>query len=64
MQGPRVYEPEWVAKQLVHALRTDRTSFLAGTSNRLLLGIRRLSPAYARFIMRRIGLRAIAREAA
>lgn len=64
MQGPRIYEPEWVAKQLVHALRTDQTSFLAGTSNRLLLGIRRLSPAYARYIMRRIGLRAIAREAA
>lgn len=64
MQGPRVFEPEWVARQLVHALRTDQTSFLAGSSNRLLLGIRRLSPAYARYIMRRIGLQAIARDAA
>jgi NAD(P)-dependent dehydrogenase (short-subunit alcohol dehydrogenase family) len=64
MRGPRVFEPEWVAKQLVHALRTDQTSFLAGTSNRLLLVIRRLSPAYARFIMRRIGLQAISRKAA
>lgn len=64
MRGPRVFEPEWVARQLVNALRSNRTSFLAGTSNRLLLAIRRLSPAYARYIMRRIGLQAIARKAA
>lgn len=64
MRGPRVFEPDWVARQLVHALRSDRTSFLAGSSNRLLLAIRRLSPAYARYIMRRIGLQAISRDAA
>lgn len=64
IQGPRMFEPDWVANEFVQALRTDQVSFLAGTSNRLLLGIRRLSPAYARYIMRRIGLKAIARKAA
>jgi short-subunit dehydrogenase len=58
MAGPRTFEPEWVAGQLIRALRAEQASFLAGASNRLLLGIQRLSPAYARYIMRSIGLRA------
>jgi hypothetical protein len=59
MKGPQVFAPEWVARELVKALRAERPAFLAGRSNRLLLGIRRLSPAYARYIMRRIGLAAV-----
>lgn len=63
LDGPQVFEPEWVARQLVGALRADRVRFLAGASNRLLLAIQRLSPAYARFIMKRIGLTALRRNA-
>ena len=59
MKGPRVFEPEWVARQLVKALRARRRTFLAGMSNRMLLMIQRLSPGYAGFIMRRIGLATI-----
>ncbi|HJQ56572.1 MAG TPA: SDR family NAD(P)-dependent oxidoreductase [Vineibacter sp.] len=64
LQGPRVFEPDWVAGELVRALRRGRPRFLAGASNRLLLAIQRLSPAYAAYIMRRIGLQAAARSAA
>jgi 3-oxoacyl-[acyl-carrier protein] reductase len=63
LKGPRVFEPEWVASELVRALRARRRTFLAGRSNRALLGIRRLSPSYASFIMRRIGMAAIRRPA-
>lgn len=63
MKGPQVFEPDWVARELVRALRKERGIFLAGASNRLLLAIRRLSPTYAAFIMRRIGLAAIRRSA-
>ncbi len=63
MKGPQVFEPDWVARELVRALRRERGTFLAGRSNRLLLAIRRLSPAYAASIMRRIGLGAIGRPA-
>lgn len=59
MKGPRVYEPDWVARELVKFLRAGHRAFLAGASNRMLLAIRRLSPAYAGYIMRRIGLGAI-----
>lgn len=59
MKGPQVFAPDWVAKELVKALRAERPAFLAGRSNRLLLGIRRVSPAYASYIMRRIGLAAV-----
>lgn len=59
LEGPRVHTPEWVAEQFVRALRAEQPRFLAGASNRMLLGIQRLSPAYAAFIMRRIGLKAL-----
>lgn len=58
LEGPSIYEPEWVAEELVRALRRGRKSFLAGASNRALLAIQRISPDYALFIMKRIGLRA------
>jgi NAD(P)-dependent dehydrogenase (short-subunit alcohol dehydrogenase family) len=64
LQGPRVFEPEWVAAELVRCLRRGRPSFLAGRSNRLLLAIQRISPAYATYIMKRIGLQAISRTPA
>lgn len=64
LSGPRVFEPEWVARQLVAFLRADRIRFLAGSSNRLLLAIQRLSPGYARYIMKRIGLAAHRRTTA
>jgi len=60
LEGPRVHTPQWVAAEFVRALRAERPRFLAGASNRLLLAIQRLSPAYAAFIMRRIGLKAVA----
>lgn len=64
LEGPRVFEPGWVAEELVRALRRRRPRFLAGASNRLLLTIQRLSPAYAAYIMRRIGLRAVTKTLA
>lgn len=64
LEGPRIFAPEWVADQLVLTLRRGRPRFLAGFSNRMLLAIHRLSPAYAAFIMRRIGLRAVAKTPA
>jgi short-subunit dehydrogenase len=63
LEGPRIFPPEWVAEQLVQTLRRGRATFLAGASNRMLLAIRRIAPAYAAFIMRRIGLRAAAKAA-
>lgn len=64
LSGPRVFEPDWVAAELVRSLRRDRARFLAGGSNRLLLAIQRISPAYAAYIMKRIGLRAVTQTAA
>jgi NAD(P)-dependent dehydrogenase (short-subunit alcohol dehydrogenase family) len=64
LEGPRVRTPEWVADELVGALRRGRRSHLAGASNRALLVIQRLVPAYASYIMRGIGLRAVAKAEA
>ena len=64
LEGPRVFAPDWVADELVRTLRRGRHRHLAGSSNRLLLGIQRLSPRYAAYIMRRIGLRAAMKAAA
>jgi NAD(P)-dependent dehydrogenase (short-subunit alcohol dehydrogenase family) len=64
LQGPRVFPPEWVADELVRALRRGRVCFLAGASNRALLLMRRIAPGVASRIMRDIGLRAGARALA
>jgi short-subunit dehydrogenase len=64
LEGPQVFEPDWVAAALVRSLRRNQARFLAGASNRALLAIQRISPAYAAYIMRRIGLRAAARASA
>jgi NAD(P)-dependent dehydrogenase (short-subunit alcohol dehydrogenase family) len=61
LEGPRIQTPEWVAEELIATLRSGRSSRLAGASNRMLLVIRRIAPAYASSIMRGIGLRAEAR---
>jgi short-subunit dehydrogenase len=64
LEGPRMFEPDWVGEEFVRALRRGRPRFLAGASNRLLLVIQRLSPALASRIMTGIGLRAGAKAAA
>lgn len=64
LEGPRVFAPEWVADALLGTLRRGRHRFLAGGSNRMLLAIQRISPRYAAYIMRRIGLRAAMKAAA
>ena len=64
LQGPRVFTPEWVADDLVRTLRRGRACHLAGASNRVLLLLRRIAPAFASRIMRDIGLRAGARALA
>ena len=64
LEGPRVFTPEWVADELVRALRRARPSFLAGASNRALLVMQRIAPALASRIMRDIGMRAGARSVA
>lgn len=61
LEGPRVHTPEWVADELVDTLRRGRKRRLAGASNRMLLAIQRVAPAYASYIMRGIGLRAVAK---
>lgn len=63
LRGPRVFSPEWVADELVRALRRGRICFLAGASNRALLMMRRFAPSLATRIMRDIGLSAGARAA-
>jgi hypothetical protein len=64
LEGPRVQTPEWVAEELVDTLRRGRKSRLAGASNRALLVIQRIAPAYAAYIMRGMGLRAGAKARA
>jgi NAD(P)-dependent dehydrogenase (short-subunit alcohol dehydrogenase family) len=64
LEGPRVQTPDWVADELVSTLRSGRKRRLAGASNRMLLVIQRIAPAYAAYIMRDIGLRAVARARA
>jgi NAD(P)-dependent dehydrogenase (short-subunit alcohol dehydrogenase family) len=64
LEGPRVQTPEWVADELVDTLRRGRKSRLAGASNRALLWLQRISPAYAAYIMREMGVRAVARAQA
>jgi len=64
LDGPRVHPPEWVAEELVDTLRRGRKSRLAGASNRALLVIQRIAPAYAAYIMRQMGLRAGAKAQA
>jgi NAD(P)-dependent dehydrogenase (short-subunit alcohol dehydrogenase family) len=61
LEGPTVRTPVWVARELVETLRRGRRSRLAGASNRVLLLVRRIAPAYAAYIMRSIGLRAVAK---
>jgi short-subunit dehydrogenase len=64
LEGPRVHTPEWVAGELLDTLRRGRASRLAGGSSRVLLAIRRIAPAYAAYLMRGIGLRAVAKAEA
>lgn len=64
LEGPRVRTPEWVAAELVETLRRGRATRLADPSNRMLLLLQRISPVYAAYIMRRIGLRAVAKAEA
>jgi NAD(P)-dependent dehydrogenase (short-subunit alcohol dehydrogenase family) len=64
LEGPRVFPPEWVAEELVRALRRGTPSFLAGASNRALLVMQRIVPGLAARIMRDIGLRAGAKAVA
>jgi short-subunit dehydrogenase len=64
LEGPRIQTPEWVAAELVETLRRGRKRRLAGASNRALLVIQRIAPAYAAYIMRRMGLEAGAKARA
>jgi short-subunit dehydrogenase len=64
LEGPRVFPPEWVAEELVRALRRARPSFLAGASNRALLVMQRIAPSLAARIMADIGMRAGTKAAA
>jgi short-subunit dehydrogenase len=64
LEGPRVQTPEWVAEELVDTLHRGRKSRLAGASNRALLVIQRIAPAYAAYIMRGMGLHAGAKARA
>jgi NAD(P)-dependent dehydrogenase (short-subunit alcohol dehydrogenase family) len=57
LEGPRVHTPEWAAGELLDTLRRGRAS-------RVLLAIRRIAPAYAAYLMRGIGLRAVAKAEA
>jgi short-subunit dehydrogenase len=58
LEGPQMFEVDWVADELVRTLKRGRASHLAGASNRALLLLGRLSPSLATRIMRGIGLRA------
>jgi NAD(P)-dependent dehydrogenase (short-subunit alcohol dehydrogenase family) len=64
LEGPRVQSPEWVAEELVDTLRRGRKRRLAGASNRMLLVIQRIAPAYAAYLMREMGLKAGAKARA
>lgn len=57
----QTFPPEWVAAEFVKSLRRERSTFLAGASNRVLLKIQRVAPALASRIMRSVGFRAVAK---
>jgi 3-oxoacyl-[acyl-carrier protein] reductase len=57
---PKIFEPEWVAKQFVKFLRGRRAEVLAGGNGSLLL-LQRVSPALAGRIMENIGFGALER---
>jgi len=55
---PKIFEPDWVADQLVRALRGRRACVTPG-GNGMLLMLQRISPAIAARIMNRLGFRAV-----
>jgi len=55
----QTFPPQWVAAEFVKALRRERSTFLAGASNRALLRIHRIAPTLASRIMTTVGLRAV-----
>jgi NAD(P)-dependent dehydrogenase (short-subunit alcohol dehydrogenase family) len=55
---PRIFAPDWVAKELVQSLRGGRARVTPGGNGMLLL-LQRMSPAIAAGIMNRLGFRAI-----
>jgi NADP-dependent 3-hydroxy acid dehydrogenase YdfG len=60
---PKIFEPEWVARQIVQALRGRRARVIPGGNGMLLL-LQRIAPALAARIMNRIGHAATARALA
>ncbi|MCG3188648.1 MAG: 2-(R)-hydroxypropyl-CoM dehydrogenase [Burkholderiaceae bacterium] len=60
---PRIFEPEWVAGQLVRSLQQRAPLTIPG-GNRSLLWLQRLSPALASRVMNRIGFTALERVGA
>jgi hypothetical protein len=58
LKGPQLFEPEEVAADLLRALRRNKRTFLSGATNRLLLVVQRISPAYAATMMKSVGLNA------
>jgi NAD(P)-dependent dehydrogenase (short-subunit alcohol dehydrogenase family) len=59
---PKIFEPEWVAEQLVRALRGKRARVIPG-GNGSLLFMQRVSPALAAWIMNGIGWKTLQRSA-
>ena len=57
---PKVFEPEWVAQQLVQALRGNAAQVVPGGNGMLLL-VQRIAPPLAARIMNRIGRNAVAK---
>jgi short-subunit dehydrogenase len=56
---PKIFAPEWVAAELVRALRRGRPRVVAG-GNSALLWVQRISPALAARIMNGLGFKAVA----
>jgi NAD(P)-dependent dehydrogenase (short-subunit alcohol dehydrogenase family) len=59
MKGPQTFPISFTAQELLTSLRKERRNYLAGASNRMLLLIRRFSPALALKIMRDIGMASV-----
>lgn len=59
---PKIFAPEWVAAQVVKALRGNRAQVIPGGNAALLL-IQRFSPRLAAWIMNGLGFKAVAKAA-
>lgn len=61
--GPRQFSLAWSAERLVRAAETGRSEHLLGASNRLVLLLARIAPAFTQRIMDSIGVDALKRGA-